>query len=268
MSQLDKRLSMADMVARIAPGESIALGGGGLQRKPIAAVKALATSSLTDIPLIAFLGGPDVDILIGLGKVGRLSFGFVGFDAWGLAPNFRKAREGGTLEIVEYSEATMIAAFEAGAKRLPFIPTRFGLGTQIMQTRTSPFREFDCPISGERLVAVPAINPDVAIIHVNEADHAGNAVIHSDCYCDPLIVRAAKRVFVTAERVVERLPADQTRRSTFLSRMWVHGVVEAPRGAGLSIMYPEYALDLPRVLEYQKRATDPAWLDSFVAEAA
>jgi glutaconate CoA-transferase subunit A len=265
---MDKRLSLKDMVAQIAPGQSVAFGGGGLQRKPIAAVKAIAASTLTDIPVVAFLGGPDVDILVGLGKVARLSFCFVGFDAWGLAPNFRKAREAGTLEIVEYSEATMIAAFEAGAKRLPFIPTRFGLGSQIMRTRTSPFREFDCPLTGERLVAVPAINPDVAIVHVNEADRAGNAVIHSDCYSDPLLVRAAKRTFLTAERVVDKLAADQTRRSTFISRLWVHGVVEAPRGAGLSIMYPDYALDLPRVLEYQKRATDAAWLNAFVAEAA
>ena len=68
--------------------------------------------------------------------------------------------------------------------------------------------------------------------------------------------------------MVDRLPNDHGRRSTFISRLWVHGVIEAPRGAGLSIMYPEYALDLPRVLEYQKRATDTVWLNSFVAEAA
>ena len=265
---MDKRLSLKEMVAQIAPGQSVAFGGGGLQRKPMAAAKAIAASSLTNIPVIAFLGGPEVELLIGVGKAARLSFGFMGFDAWGLAPNFRKAREAGTLEVVEYSEATMIAAFEAGAKRLPFIPTRFGLGTQIMQTRTSPFKMFDCPITGEKLVAVPAINPDIAIVHVNEADRAGNAIIHSDCYSDPLLVRAAKKTFLTAERVVDRLPTDHGRRSTFISRLWVHGVIEAPRGAGLSIMYPEYALDLPRVLEYQKRATDAAWLNSFVAEAA
>jgi len=265
---MDKRLTMPELVAEIAPGQCIAFGGGGLQRKPMAAAKAIAASPLTDIPVISFLGGPEVDLLIGLGKVRRLSFAFVGFDAYGLAPNFRRARESGTIEVVEYSEATMLAAFEAGAKRLPFIPTRFGLGTAILNTRTSPLKTFTCPISGETLVAVPALRPDVAIVHVNEADRAGNAIIHGDGFGDPLLVRAAKRTFLTAERVVDRLPRDHHRRSTFISRLWVAGVVEAPRGAGLTVVYPDYGLDLPGVLEFQKRATDRAWLDSFVAEAA
>jgi glutaconate CoA-transferase subunit A len=265
---MDKRLTLTELVAAIAPGQSIAFGGGGLQRKPMAAVKAIAASALTDIPVISYLGGPEVDLLIGLGKVRSLAFAFVGFDAYGLAPNFRKAREAGTLDVIEYSEATMLAAFEAAAKRLPFIPTRFGLGTAIMTTRSSPLKPFTCPISGETLVAVPALKPDIAIVHVNEADRAGNAVIHSDAFTDPLLVRAARKTFLTAERVVDRLPATQSRRSTFISRMWVSGVIEAPRGAGLTVVYPDYGLDLPAVLEFQKHATDRAWLDSYVARAA
>lgn len=265
---MDKRLSLDELVARIAPGQSIAFGGGGLQRKPMAAVKAIAASALANIPVISFLGGPEVDLLIGLGKVGRLSFAFVGFDAYGLAPNFRRARESGSLEVVEYSEATMLVAFEAGAKRLPFLPTRFGLGTGILATRTASMKPFTCPISGETLVAVPALRPDVAIVHVNEADRAGNAIIHGDGFGDPLLVRAAKQTYLTAERVVDRLPSDHHRRSTFISRMWVAGVVEAPRGGGPTGVYPDYGFDLPRVLEFQKRAADRAWLDRFVAEAA
>lgn len=259
---------MSDLIGQIEPGQSVAFGGGGLQRKPMAAAKAIAASKLEGLDLISYLGGPEVDLLLGLGKGKRLSFAFVGFDAYGLAPNFRQARESGTLEIVEYSEATMLAAFEAGAKRLPFLPTRFGLGTDLMTTPTTPFKVCLCPFTGEELVAVPAIVPDVAIVHVNEADRAGNAVIHSDAYCDPLIARAARKTFVTAERVVEELPSTHTRRSTFISRLWVAGVVEAPGGAGMTALFPDYRFDLPRILEYQKRATDRVWLQSFIAEAA
>lgn len=261
-------MSMSELVGQIGPGQSVAFGGGGLQRKPMAVAKAIAASKLEGLDLVSYLGGPEVDVLLGMDKGRRLSFAFVGFDAYGLAPNFRQARESGNLEIVEYSEATMLAAFEAGAKRLPFLPTRFGLGTDLMTTPTTPFKTLACPFTGETLLAVPAIVPDVAIIHVNEADRAGNAVIHSDAYGDPLIVRAARKTFLTAERVVDDLPSTHTRRSTFISRLWVAGVVEAPGGAGMTALFPDYRFDLPRILEYQKRATDRSWLQSFVAEAA
>jgi len=261
---MDKRLSLSELVDHVRASRTVALGGGGLQRKPMAAVQAIATSGINDLDIVSFLGGPDVDVLIGLRKVRRLSFAFVGFDAYGLAPNFRRAREAGELDIVEYSEGLMLAAFEAAAKRLPFIPTRFGLGTDVLKTRTSPFKIFACPLTGETLVAVPPLAPDMAIVHVNEADRSGNAIIHSDAFTDVLLVRAARKTFLTAERVVEELPRDQSRRSTFISRLWVEGVVEAPKGAGMTALFPDYRLDLPRLFEYQQHATERAWLERFV----
>lgn len=265
---MDKRISLDQLIARIDPGQIIAFGGGGLQRKPMAAARAIARSALAGLHVVSFLGGPEADLLIGVGKVRRLQFAFVGFDAYGLAPNFRKARESGALEIVEYSEATMIAAFEAAAKRLPFLPTRFALGTAILDTPTAPFKRMTCPFTGQSLVAVPPLAPDIAFIHVNEADRAGNAVIHGDAYADPVLARAAGKTYLVAERVVDALPRELPGRSTFLSRLWVAGVIAAPRGAAPTAAYPDYRIDLPRVLEYQKHATDRAWLDSFIAEAA
>lgn len=257
---MNKIRTFSDFVDDVARAPSLAIGGGGLQRKPMAAVRALARSAVEGLHLIDFLGGPDVDALVGTGKVRRLTFAFVGFDAFGLAPNFRKARESGALEIVEWSEATFLAGLEAGGKRLPFLPTRFGLGTGIVDTPTSPFRTFPCPLTGETLLAVPAINPDVAVIHVNAADRAGNAVILSDCFADPLLVRAARRVYLTAERIVEDIRAEQVARATFISRLWVHGVIEAPGGGGFTAVFPDYPIDLPAMLDYQAKATDGAWL--------
>lgn len=263
---LDKTLTLEKFTASLKPGMQIAFGGGGIQRKPMAAAAAIARSGLQDIDLVSFLGGPETDLLIGLGRASRLSFAFVGFDAYGLAPCFRAAREAGALPIVEYSEATMLASLEAAAKNLPFLPTRFGLGTDIVTTATSPFKIFACPFTGETLLGAPALKPDVAIIHVNVADRAGNAVIHSDAYADSLMVRAARRTILTAERVVDTLPTDQTRRSTFISRLWVDGVIEAPGGAGMTAMFPEYRFDLPRVLDYQQNATNREWLENMVNE--
>ena len=264
---VSKRIGLEEMVASIGKDDLVAFGGGGIQRKPVAAAAAIARSDLKDLDIASFLGGPEVDLLIGLGKVRRLHFAFVGFDAFGLAPNFRAARQRGDIEIVEYSEGLMMAAYEAAAKRLPFLPSRFGLGTDLLNTATSPFRQFACPLTGEQLLAVPALSPDLAIVHVNEADEMGNALIHSDAFADMLMVQAASRVILTAERIVDEIPGERRGRSTFISRLWVDHVVEAPRGGGFSAVFPDYRFDLPRLLDYQKNATDAAWLSRHVENA-
>jgi glutaconate CoA-transferase subunit A len=262
---MDKRMTMDELVAAVADDQLITFGGGGLQRKPMAAVKAIAASRISRLRLAMFLGGPDADLLIGRGKAAWMSFAYVGFDLLGLAPNFRKVREAGTLPVIEYSEATAIAAFEAAAKNLPFLPTRFGLGTDIETTPTTPFKRIVCPFTGAPLLAVPATRPDIAILHVNEADRAGNGVIFGDAYIDPLMARAARKVFLTAERLVDDVPrGNPGSRATLISRIWVEGVCEVPRGGGFTGVFPDYPANLAAALDYQAHATEREWLDSFV----
>ncbi len=272
---MDKTLTLSDLTHLAREAESVAFGGGGLQRKPMAAACALASSDIEPMRLVSFLGGPETDLLIGAAKVRHLSFAFVGFDAYGLAPNFRRARESGQLEVVEYSEATLLTAFDAAARRLPFLPTRFALGTAITRTATSPFREFECPVSGETLLAVPALAPGLAILHVNLADRAGNALIHGDTYGDLLLARASAKTVLTAERIVDELPRHSKDlpdsvglRSTFLSRLWVDGVVECPGGGGMTAVFPERAIDLEAVLSFQRQALDADWLARFARAGA
>jgi glutaconate CoA-transferase subunit A len=260
---MDKRLSLQELAGEVKSGGTVAFGGGGIQRKPMAAAAAIARSAVESLNVVSFLGGPEVDLLLGMGKVKELTFAFVGFDMFGLAPNFRRHREQGSLRVIEYSEGTMLAAFEAAAKCLPFVPTRFGLDTDLLTTPTSPFKTLACPFSGETLLAVPALAPEIAIIHVNEADRAGNAIVHGDAYGDSLLARAAKHTFVTAERIVDELPTDHSRRSTFISRLWIEGVIEAPGGAGMTALFPDYPVNVPHVLEYMKKATDASWLANF-----
>ena len=262
----DKRCTIGELVGSLSRDRTVAFGGGGLQRKPMLAATAIGRSALSDLHVITFLGGPEVDLLIGLGKVRRIEFAFVGFDGCGLAPHFRSARENGALEAVEYTEGLMMTAFEAAAKELPFLPSRFGLGTDVLTTPTSVLTTFACPLTGELLVAVPALSPDVAVVHVNEADVRGNAVIHGDAFADLLLVQAAKRVFLTAERIVDDLGGDYPGRSAFLSRLWVDGVIEAPGGGGVTAVYPDYRFDLPRILDYQARAAATESLRSFMVD--
>lgn len=259
---MTKQISMDELTWMIASGSSVGFGGGGVQRKPMAAAAAIGRAGIRDLEVCSFLAGPETDLLIGLGLVRQLRFAFLGFDMFGLGPCFRTARQAGQLPVVEYSEALIMTAYEAAAKNLPSLTTRFGLGTDLMTVPNSPFREVPCPFSGEALIAVPALSPDLAIVHVNEADRQGNALIHGDSYADMLLIQASRKVVLTAERVVDTLPEPRRARSTFISRLWVDHVVEAPRGGGFTAVFPDYRFDMPAILEYQKNATDPAWLSA------
>lgn len=263
---MDKRIKLDDIVSAISSGSFVAFGGGGLQRKPMTVTKAIARSDISGLDVFAFLGGPEVDLLLGVGKIASLHFSFIGFDSFGLAPNFRKARETAGLKAFEYSEGTAIAGVEAGAKRIPFMPTRYGLGTDLLRTPTTKMRTFACPVSGETLVAVPAIRPDIAIIHVNEADRGGNGLILGDPFIDPLLSRAATKVFLTAERIVDSIiPSSRTGRATVIPRFSVTGVCEAPGGAGFTGMFPDYPFNAGATGNYLKNANDNAWLRNFAA---
>lgn len=266
---MNKTVSITELVAEVRSGLNIAIGGGGLLRKPMGAVAAIATSDAADLEVTVFLGGPDVDVLVAARKVSLLRFAYVGFDALGLAPNFRQARQGDWLPVVEYSEQMMIMAIDAAAKGLPFMPTRSGRGTDVMNTATSPFRTFQCPVSDESLVAVPAVRPDIAIIHVNLADITGNSVIFGDVFIDHLLARAARRTFVTAEKVVDQVRARDLRLPhTFISRPWIAGVCELPKGGGFTGVYPDYPCNFSEALEYQRNATNAAWFSSFLERGA
>lgn len=267
---MDKRISLSQLVASIREDDLIAFGGGSLlgslQRKPMAAAKALAVSSLAQIRAVVFLGGPEVDLLIGIGKVSKLSFSYMGLDNFGLAPHFRLARQNGTLDVVEYSEYMILAGLTAAIKNVPFMPTRHGLGTDVLRTPTAPFKVFSCPLTSEPLVAVPSIKPDVALIHVNAADEAGNGLIVGDAYADLLMMRAAKKVYLTAERVVKNLPTDRiSLRARVISRLWVSGVCETPRGAHFTALYPDYQLDYEAIDQYRKFATEKGWLQNWAS---
>ncbi|HWC13844.1 MAG TPA: CoA-transferase [Actinomycetota bacterium] len=260
----DKLVSLQDAVASIRDGDQIAFGGGGLNRKPLTAAKEVARSHAADLRLVAFLGGPEVDLLIGLGKASSVHFAYVGLDTFGMAPNFRKAREQGLIEAIEATEFIVLTGLEAAVKKVTFLPTKSALGSDILALANTPFKVFSCPLTGTELVAVPALQPDVAFIHVNEADASGNGFIHGDEFGDLLLARAAKRTYLTAERVVER-PAT---RGHFISRLWVDGVCETPGGSGFTAMFPDRRLDGQGAAEYAAKAKDEAWLRSFVSEEA
>jgi glutaconate CoA-transferase, subunit A len=257
----DKRMTEDEVVAELRSGMTIGIGGWGSRRKPMSLVRAIARSDLRDLTVVTY-GGPDVGLLCAAGKVKRLVYGFVSLDSIPLEPHFRAARQRGEVEATEYDEGMLYLGLLAAAQRVPFLPTRAGLGSDV--PRVNPeLRTVRSPYGDEELLAVPALHLDAALVHQNRADERGNAqFLGPDLYFDDLYCMAAERAYVSCEQVV---PAEQLTKEGPLStlripRLHVHGVVEAPRGAHFTSCAPDYDRDESFQAEYVKAAKDPdAW---------
>jgi glutaconate CoA-transferase subunit A len=239
-------MSVQDVIGSLESGMTIGIGGWGPRRKPMALVRALYRSDLTDLTVVAW-GGADVGLLARAGKIRKLVYAFVSLDSVPLEPNFQRARQGKTIpELVELDEGMFQTGLRAAAQRLPFLPMRAGLGSDVMtnnpslRTVTSPYGD------GEELVAVPALELDVALVHMNRADMHGNAAyLGPDPYFDDLFCMAAKRAYVSTEQVVDTagLTVDSPVQRLLISRMMVDGVVETPNGAHFTTCTPDYERD-------------------------
>ena len=258
---MNKVVTTEDVVGEIRDGATIAIGGSSLSRKPMALVRALARSDRRNLRLIVNVGGPEVDLLIGTGKIAEVIFAFVGFEVMGLAPHFRRARQDGSVRFQEWTEFTVMAGLDATIKRVPFLPTHAGLGTDLLRVNAA-FRTFQDPFEGQTLLAVPALRPDVALIHVNLADPQGNGVILGDGHIDVLCAKAARRTFLSAEQILLPERLQTYGRDVRILRTLVAGVVEAPWGAHFTGCAPDYRADLTHVQEYLNAARDgSAWHD-------
>jgi glutaconate CoA-transferase subunit A len=259
----DKRLTHDEVIASLSDGMTIGIGGWGSRRKPMSLVRAILRSDLKDLTIVSY-GGPDVGLLCAAGKVRKLVYGFVSLDSIPLEPHFRAARQGGTVpELVELDEGMLQWGLYAAALRLPFLPTRAGLGSDVMsinpwlRTVRSPYDD------GEELVAMAALPLDVALVHLNQADASGNGqFLGPDLYFDDLFCSAAARAYVSCERVVPSadLLASGSVHTLRVPRLLVTGVVEAPGGAHFTSCVPDYGRDEAFQTDYVKAAGDPeAW---------
>lgn len=260
-------MDMAGFVASLSDGMTIGIGGWGPRRKPMALVREIVRSDLKDLTVVAY-GGADVGMLCASKKLRKLVFGFVSLDAIPLEPWFRKAREAGAIEVLELDEGMLQWGLKAAAMRLPFLPTRVGLGTDLMrhggfETVTSPYAD------REVLLAMPALKLDVALIHVQRADRLGNVqAFGPDLYYDEWFARAAARTFVSAEQVVDRM--DRTHpddaKASFVERCFVSGVIEAPFGAHPSSLPPDYGWDMAHLKTYAAAAGEEGGWDRYSRE--
>ncbi|MET7741412.1 CoA-transferase [Streptomyces sp. NPDC005385] len=246
----DKTMSAQDVVGRLESGMTLGIGGWGSRRKPMALVRALLRSGITDLTVVAY-GGPDVGLLAAAGRIRKLVTAFATLDSIPLEPHYRAARERGAFELTEVDEAMFMWGLHAAANRLPFLPVRAGIGSDVMRvnpglrTVTSPYPD---PSSGvrEELVAMPALRLDAALVHMNRADRAGNGqYLGPDPYFDDLFCEAADTAYVSCERIVDtaELTKEAAPQTLLLQRPSVTGVVETPNGAHFTSCAPDYGRD-------------------------
>ncbi|MEU3462712.1 CoA-transferase [Streptomyces sp. NPDC006733] len=253
-------MTAEQVVGRLESGMTLGIGGWGSRRKPMALIRALLRSDVTDLTVVSY-GGPDVGLLAAAGKIRKLVAAFTTLDSIPLEPHFRAARESAAFELTELDEAMFMWGLTAAVHRLPFLPIRAGLGSDLMRvnpglrTVVSPYED------GEELVAVPALRLDAALVHLNRADAFGNGqYLGPDPYFDDLFCEAADAAYVSCERIVDsaellRAGAPQT---LLVKRYAVTGVVESPNGAHFTSCAPDYGRDEAFQSAYAKAAADPA----------
>ncbi|MER5424045.1 CoA transferase subunit A [Streptosporangium roseum] len=257
-----KVMTVEEVVGSLRSGMTVGIGGWGSRRKPMALVRAICRSPLEELTIVSY-GGADVGLLCAHGKVRRVIAPFVTLDSIPLEPHFRIARQSAAVDFTEYDEGMFMFGLLAAAHRLPFLPTRVGLGSDV--TRVNPgLRTVRSPYpDGEELIAVPALTMDVALVHLNRADRRGNAqYLGPDPYFDDLYAKAAERCYVSCERLVDTadLLKEGPVQSLLISRSMVTGVVETPGGAHFSSCEPDYDRDETFQRAYVAAASDPeAW---------
>ena len=253
---MNKIVSYKDVVDQLSDGMIIGIGGWGARRKPMSLIREICQSDLKDLTVVSY-GGPDVGLLCAHKKIKKLIFGFVSLDMIPLEAHFRLARQNNEIDVMELDEGMVQWGLRAAAMNLPFLPTRVGLGTDVLTSNPelkltkSPYAD------AEELVAMPALNLDDALLHVNKSDEKGNTqIIGPDPFFDELFARAAKKTFISSEEVVSTSELGGKDGAIFnrFERSLVTGVLHSPCGAHPTSCAPNYGFDLNHLKEYSDAA--------------
>ena len=260
----DKRTTLSEAIKLITDGDMIALGGLNLYRRPIAAVCEIIKNQINNLSLLTLTGGFETDILIGAGCVKTIHSCYVGFESFGLAPNFTEKGTSGDINIIEETEATITFGLRATLARVGFFPSRSLIGTDTLKVRKD-IKTICCPYSQEIYPAIPAIKPDVAIIHTQLSDVDGYACLEGELSIDKEICLSADTVIITTEKIVKQEEIEA--RGADIIGLPVTAVVEVPYGAYPTSCYPYYPFDgeeILRYLEMCEKGEFSSYLESFL----
>jgi glutaconate CoA-transferase subunit A len=268
---MSKLMTMAEAVERHVPhGAMVLLGAQMEQMVPFAAGHEIIRQGKRDLTLVGPISDILFDQMIGAGCVSRVYAAWVGNVSAGLGHCFRRAVEQNVpraVQTVDYSNFTVALGLHAAALGVPFMPTYSTLGSDLLH-RNGNLREFNSPVNEEKLIAVRALRPDVAIIHVQRADAQGNAHIWGNLGVAVDGARAARKVIVVAEEMVEPEVIASDPNRTLIPGFLVAAVVHEPWGAHPSPVQGFYGRDHAFFTEYHEQSRDvieyEKWLDRWV----
>ncbi|MEZ5116883.1 MAG: CoA-transferase [Candidatus Nanopelagicales bacterium] len=249
----DKRVDLAAAATRVSDGDIVALGGGLSARLPMALVRELIRQGRRRLHVVGSAHGIDVDMLIAAGAVDICEESYVGFEQdLGMAPSYRRAAESGSIRIKESCCVTMLTQLRAAEMGVPFLPVRGVKGTG-MRALHPEYAEMTCPFTGEVLVVVPPIKPDVALLHAPLGDMRGNLHLEQPYVLDERFAGAARQVVATVDRIVstDRL----AKAGVTIPGHLVSAITEVPFGAHPTSSYPGYAYDREHLSAYLAAAT-------------
>ncbi|HEY8367706.1 MAG TPA: CoA transferase [Thermodesulfobacteriota bacterium] len=263
---MSKVVSLAEAAALVRDGDTLALGGNLLHRIPAAFARALARAGRRRLELVKTAAAYDVDLLCAAGAVATVHAGYVGYETHGMAPAYRRAVESGAVTAAEHACTTVIAALRAAAFGVPFQPVAGLDGSDLPAARG--WRRIADPYGrGGEVVVIPSIRPDWAVLHVQVADAQGNGRILGAPYEDPLMARAARRVILTAERLVPSADLAREPELTQVPGFAVAAVVHAPGGAWPGSCHGFYDVDAAALDEWLRAAREPARLAAHLEAA-
>jgi glutaconate CoA-transferase subunit A len=248
----EKLMSLDQAIGLVKDGDLLTLGGVSFHRVPMELVREIIRQGKKDLRLVDREPAIGFDLLIGAGVVRSVRFAMLGFELLGFALNFRRAAEAGKLELIEDTCGAVLNGFRAAAMGIPFIPIRGLFGTDLLDVgiQDGNYRIIKDPFSGEDIVAVKAIEPDVALIHAQRADIHGNVQIWGGRFEDVWKVRAAKKVIASVEEIVDCEMIRLEPYKTTLPHPYVEAVVHVPNGAYPTSCYGLYDADYQHVRDY------------------
>jgi glutaconate CoA-transferase subunit A len=246
-------MSLDDAISTfVQDGDLVGFGGLSFWRKALSGCREIIRQNKKDLSICTFVGGLEVDMLIAAGCVSEVRSCFVGMEIFGMAPHFRKAVESGSVKISEESEASIALGLRASYLKVPFMPLKGIIDTDLSKVRKD-IKEIEDPLgSGIKLMALPKIDLDVAILHVPYADEYGNGNIPGAVWMDADMAKTAKRTIIICEKILEMEDIRHLPGKAQIPMQTTNAVVKIPFGAHPTSCYPFYTFDPYHIQTYLK----------------
>lgn len=264
----EKLTNVRDALALVRDGDVVALQSMATQAAPMVLVRELIRQRRKDLSLVVLVGGIAVDWLAAAGAISRLIGAAVTLEQFGLCQQYRRAVERGRIRVEEISESVLNARLGAGARNLPFLPTRGAIGSDLLKVNPQTMKLIDDPFGGRPVIACRALVPDVALVHAHRADRYGNVQYEPTALWPDvgIMPKAARRVIVSVEEIVDTEVLRRNPDRTILPGFVVDAVVEAPYGAHPTSFFPRYGYDSALHRAWTAVSRDDARAAAFIEE--